>query len=191
MAEEKKQEDKPKNSLQERLLKARVVTIFGEIDMDLAEKVCAQLLALAAESDDDIRVLVNSPGGHVESGDTIHDMIRFIKPKVTIIGTGWVVSAATLIYVAVPKEQRVCLPNTRFLIHQPLGGARGPASDLEIHTDQILKTRARINRMLAEATGQPLERVEKDTLRDFWLTAQEAIEYGLPGRIIESVSDLD
>ncbi len=191
MAEEKKQEDKAKNGLQERLLKARVVTIFGEIDMDLAERVCAQLLALAAESDDDIRVLVNSPGGHVESGDTIHDMIRFIKPKVIIIGTGWVVSAATLIYVSVPKDQRVCLPNTRFLIHQPLGGARGPASDLEIHTDQILKTRARINRILAEATGQPLERVEKDTLRDFWLTAEDAIEYGLPGRIIESVGDLD
>ncbi|MFL5019631.1 MAG: ATP-dependent Clp protease proteolytic subunit, partial [Rhizobium sp.] len=113
------------------LFKSRSIFIYGPINQELAQKVCSQLVALAAASDEDIRIYVNSPGGHVESGDSIHDMIKFIKPKVWMIGTGWVASAGALIYVATPKERRLCLPNTRFLLHQPSGGTRGMASDIE------------------------------------------------------------
>ncbi|MCO6178948.1 MULTISPECIES: ATP-dependent Clp protease proteolytic subunit [Ciceribacter] len=172
------------------LFKSRSIFIYGGITQELAQKVCTQLVALAAASDDDIRVFVNSPGGHVESGDSIHDMIKFIKPKVWIIGTGWVASAGALIYVSVPKEQRLCLPNTRFLLHQPSGGTRGMASDIEIQAREIIKMNERLNKIFAAATGQPVEKIAKDTDRDYWLSAQEAKEYGLVSRIIESQSDI-
>ncbi|WP_416795486.1 ATP-dependent Clp protease proteolytic subunit [Ciceribacter azotifigens] len=172
------------------LFKSRSIFIYGGITQELAQKVCTQLVALAAASDEDIRVFVNSPGGHVESGDSIHDMIKFIKPKVWIIGTGWVASAGALIYVSVPKEQRLCLPNTRFLLHQPSGGTRGMASDIEIQAREIIKMNERLNKIFAAATGQPVEKIAKDTDRDYWLSAQEAKEYGLVSRIIESQSDI-
>jgi ATP-dependent Clp protease protease subunit len=156
----------------------------------VAAGVMAQLLALASESSDEITVFINSQGGHVEAGDTIHDMLRFLAPRVRVVGTGWVASIAVLIYIAVPREDRYCLPNTRFLLHQPAGGAGGSASDIEIEAREILKVRDRLNRLFAEQTGQPLERIEEDTRRNFWLTADEARRYGLVGRIIERQADL-
>jgi ATP-dependent Clp protease protease subunit len=174
----------------ERLFRARTVVISGEINQRLAAGVTAQLLALAAESTHDITIFINSQGGHVESGDTIHDLIRFLTPRVVMVGTGWVASAAALIYVAVPIEERFCLPNTRFLLHQPAGGAGGTASDIEIEAREILRMRDRLNRVFARQTGQPLERIEEDTRRNFWLSAEEALRYGLVGRIVERQSDL-
>ena len=142
--DDKKQIDLPEpqsSQVQKALFKSRTVLIFGDIDMKMAERVSAQLLALASEGEGDIRVLINSPGGHVESGDTIHDMIRFVGPRVKMIGTGWVASAGAHIYLGATKENRFCLPNTRFLLHQPLGGVRGQASDISIEAEEILKMR--------------------------------------------------
>ncbi|MGG7518575.1 ATP-dependent Clp protease proteolytic subunit [Allorhizobium undicola] len=172
------------------LFKSRSIFIYGGITMELAQKVCTQLVALAAASDEDIRVYVNSPGGHVESGDSIHDMIKFIKPKVWIIGTGWVASAGALIFVSVPKERRICLPNTRFLLHQPSGGTRGMVSDIEIQAKEIIKMNKRLIKIFAKATGQSEEKIAKDIDRDYWLSAEEAKDYGLVSRIVESQSDL-
>lgn len=192
-AEDKPVETTPalaRELLAERLFKARTVVIAGEISQSLATRVIEKLLALSAESDDPITVYLNSQGGHVESGDTIHDMIRFVTPKIHIVGTGWVASAGALIYVAVPKEQRFCLPNTRFLLHQPWGGAGGTASDIQIEATEILRMRDRLNRIFARQTGQPLERIEEDTHRNFWLSAEEARDYGLVGSIVELASEL-
>ncbi len=175
--------------VQNGLYKSRTVLIFGEIDMRLAERVTAQLLALSNDSDADIRVIVNSPGGHVESGDTIHDMITFCGPKVKMIGTGWVASAGAHIYLGAPKENRLCLPNTRFLLHQPSGGVRGQASDIEIEAEEIVKMRERVNRMIARETGQPYEKVVKDTIRNFWMGAEAAKEYGIVSRIISRADE--
>ena len=176
--------------LENTLLKNRTLTIFGEIDQRAAQRSAERLLALSFESDDPITLFIGSPGGHVESGDTIFDMIRYIKPTVRIVGTGWVGSIATHIYLATDKENRFALPNTRFLIHQPAGGFGGDASDIEIHAREILKTRERINQIIAAQTGQPLDRVQKDTDRDYWMSAEESVEYGLVGRIIQSVDEL-
>ena len=175
------------DSLTTRLFDSRTVIISGEINQKLASKIIAQLVGMAAESDADITLFINSQGGHVESGDTIHDMIRFIQPRVRIIGTGWVASAGALIYVSVPLEDRYCLPNTRFLLHQPAGGAGGTASDIEIEAGEILKMRSRLNKLFARQTNQPLEKIEKDTNRNFWLSAEEAKEYGLVGHIVEHI----
>ena len=175
----------------ERLLRARTIIISGEITQRLAAGVSSQLLALAAESDADITVFINSQGGHVEAGDTIHDLMRFVRPRIRVIGTGWVASAGALIYVAVPREQRFCLPNTRFLLHQPSGGSGGTASDIDIEAREILRMRDRLNRIFSRETGQPLERIEEDTHRNFWLSAEAALRYGLVGRIIERTSDLE
>ncbi|WDZ75574.1 ATP-dependent Clp protease proteolytic subunit [Ensifer adhaerens] len=172
------------------LFKSRSIFIYGSINQELAQKVCSQLVALAAASDEDIRIFVNSPGGHVESGDSIHDMIKFVKPKVWTIGTGWVASAGALIYVGAPKERRICLPNTRFLLHQPSGGTRGMASDIEIQAREIIKMNDRLNKIFADATGQPVEKIAKDTDRDYWLSADEAKAYGLVSRIISSAADI-
>ncbi|HEV7320595.1 MAG TPA: ATP-dependent Clp protease proteolytic subunit [Ensifer sp.] len=172
------------------LFKSRSIFIYGTITQELAQKVCSQLVALASASDEDIRIFVSSPGGHVESGDSIHDMIKFVKPKVWTIGTGWVASAGALIYVGVPKERRLCLPNTRFLLHQPSGGTRGMASDIEIQAREIIKMNERLNKIFSDATGQPVEKIAKDTDRDYWLSAEEAKSYGLVSRIITSVSDI-
>lgn len=172
--------------VQNALFKSRTVLVFGEINMRLAERVTAQLLALAADGEDDIKLIINSPGGHVESGDTIHDMIRYCGPKVKVIGTGWVASAGAHIYLGAPKENRLCLPNTRFLLHQPMGGVRGQASDIQIEAEEIVKMRERVNRMIAKETGQPYEKVVKDTQRNFWMSAEQAVEYGVVSKIISS-----
>jgi len=181
----------PFSTVLQNLFKSRTITIFGEINQKVAESTVAQLLALAVENDDPIRIFINSPGGHVESGDSIHDMIRFVKPQVKVIGTGWVASAGAHIYLAAKKENRLCLPNTRFLIHQPLGGAGGRATDIAIEAKEIIKMRRRINEVIARETGQPLERVEKDTDRNYWMSAEEAREYGLVDRIIENSDGIE
>tara|TARA_B110000438_G_C15813756_1_gene650941 strand:+ start:1859 stop:2473 length:615 start_codon:yes stop_codon:yes gene_type:complete len=176
--------------IDEKLFKSRAITIFGEINDNLAQAVTAKLLALAADNDDPITIYISSPGGHVESGDVIYDMIKFIEPEVKVIGTGWVASAATTIYLAADKENRFSLPNTRFLVHQPLGGARGDATDIAIQAEEIVKMRGRINQLVADETGQPLERVAKDTDRDYWMTVDEAIEYGIVNKIVKSIAEI-
>ncbi len=178
------------DSLRERLFKERMLLISGEINQRLAADVIAQLLAMSVESDDPITLFINSQGGHVESGDTIHDMINFVKPRVRIVGTGWVASAGALIYISVPKEDRYCLPNTRFLLHQPAGGAGGSAADIEIEAREILRMRDRLNRLIAKQTGQPLEKIEEDTRRNFWLDAEAAMEYGLVGHIVHQIDEV-
>ena len=172
------------------LFKSRTVLIFGEVDMKMAERVSAQLLAYAAEGEGDIRVVVNSPGGHVESGDTIHDMIRFVGPRVKMIGTGWVASAGAHIYLGARKENRYCLPNTRFLLHQPLGGIQGQASDIVIEAEEILKMHERLIRTIAKETGQSYEKVKEDTDRNFWMSAEEAKDYGLVAKIVNRADEV-
>ena len=178
------------NRLENVLLQNRTLTLFGEINQDVARRMAEKLLALAFESDDPITLYIGSPGGHVESGDTIFDLIRYIKPEVRIIGTGWVGSIATHIYLAADKANRFALPNTRFLIHQPSGGFGGDAADIEIHAREILKTRERINGIIAERTGQSVDRVGEDTQRDYWMSAEESVEYGLVGRIINDIDEV-
>jgi ATP-dependent Clp protease protease subunit len=178
------------DSLRERLFKSRTLVISGEVDQRLAAHVVAQLLALDGESDKPITMFINSQGGHVESGDTIHDIVRFVKSPIRMVGTGWVASAAALIFIGTPRERRFCLPNTRFLLHQPAGGVGGKAADIDIEARQILAMRDRINRIFARETGQPLARIEEDTRRNFWLNAEEARDYGLVGRIIEKADEL-
>jgi ATP-dependent Clp protease protease subunit len=182
--------EQPMAPVQMALFKARTVLIFGEIDMKVAERVCGQLIAHAADGDGDIRVIINSPGGHVESGDTIHDMIRFVGPRVRIIGTGWVASAGAHIFLGADKENRFCLPNTRFLLHQPLGGVTGQASDITIEAEEIIKMRERINRIIARETGQTYAKVENDTERNFWIGAEDAVAYGLISRIVSRSDEL-
>ena len=183
-------EEKPKKSMMDRLLETRTITIFGEINMKLAQEVTEKLMLLAADSDDDIKIFINSPGGHVESGDTIFDMIRFVKPRVKIVGTGWVASAGALIYAAAEREDRYSLPNTRFLLHQPMGGVRGQAQDIAIEAEEIIKMRERLNRIFSEQTGQPLEKVSKDTDRNFWMGAKQAVEYGLVGHVVSTMDEV-
>lgn len=170
--------------------KSRNVIVAGEINDKLAQRTVAHLLALAEESDEPINMLISSPGGHVESGDMIHDMIKFIRPTVRCIGSGWVASAGALIFVGAAKENRYCLPNTRFLLHQPSGGIRGTSTDMMIQAEQVRIMRERLNQIFADATGQTLEKIEQDTQRDFWLTTQEALDYGLLGKVITSVNEL-
>jgi ATP-dependent Clp protease, protease subunit len=178
------------DSLRERLFKSRTMIISGEIDQRLASHVIAQLIALDADSSEQITIFINSQGGHVESGDTIHDIVRFIKAPVRMVGTGWVASAAALVYVAVPRDRRFSLPNTRFLLHQPAGGVGGQAADIEIEAREILKMRERLNKVFARETGQTLERIQDDTRRNFWLDAESAKGYGLVGHIIERADQL-
>jgi ATP-dependent Clp protease, protease subunit len=177
-------------SLRDRLFKARTLIISGEVNQQLAAQVISQLLAMDVDSEKPITIYINSQGGHVESGDTIHDIVRYIKSPVTMVGTGWVASAGALIYVAAPLERRFCLPNTRFLLHQPAGGVGGQASDIEIEAREIIAMRERLNRVFARETGQPLEKIEDDTRRNFWLSAEGAKEYGLVGKIINSAAEL-
>ena len=190
--EDNKTLSSPINELEKRLFDQRKVLIFGAINDKVARDVTGRLLALAGASDKPIDVYINSPGGHVESGDTIHDMIRFVDSlaPVRVIGTGWVASAGALIYVAGVKERRLCLPNTRFLLHQPMGGVRGPAVDIDIEAREIIKMRERLNRLFARETGQTYEKVAKDTDRNYWMSAEEAIAYGMVSRVVNSIGEL-
>jgi ATP-dependent Clp protease protease subunit len=184
------QEQMPNRLVEERLFNSRRVLITGQITDRSARAATERLFALAAASDDPITVFVNSPGGHVESGDMVHDVIKFIKPEVRIIGSGWVASAGALIFVATALKNRFCLPNTRFLLHQPSGGVGGVASDILIQANQIQIMRERLERIFADATGQPIEVIRKNTERDFWLTTQDALDYGLLGKVITSEAEI-
>ncbi|GAB1390712.1 MAG: ATP-dependent Clp protease proteolytic subunit 2 [Rubrivivax sp.] len=186
-----KPEKSERGGLSERLaLESRFVLVFGEIDDKLARSVCERLILLAQDSDAPIQMLISSPGGHVESGDAVHDMIRFVRAPVTCIGTGWVASAATHIFLAAPRERRLCLPNTRFMIHQPAGGAGGRATDIAIQAKEIIKVRERLAGVIARETGQPAEKVRADMERDYWMTAEEAIAYGIASRVIVNQKEL-
>ena len=177
------------SKLEEKILETRTILLFGEISQKSAREVCQKLILLSALNDNPIKLIINSQGGHVEAGDTIHDMIKFVKPKVKILGTGWVASAGALIYISVPLEQRFSLLNTRYMLHQPSGGVGGQATDISIEAVEILKMRDRLNNLFAKQTGQPVERIEKDTDRNFWMSAEEAKAYGLVGKIITSQAD--
>jgi ATP-dependent Clp protease protease subunit len=168
----------------------RNVLVFGTINHAMASDVAKRLLALTGESDAPINLIVSSPGGHVESGDAIHDIVRFIAAPVNMIGTGWVGSAAVHLFLSVPKERRFCTPNTRFLIHQPSGGAGGQATDIAIQARELLRARERIARVIARETGKPLEQVQVDIERDRWMSAEEAVDYGLFSRIVERQKDI-
>ncbi|HIG24168.1 MAG TPA: ATP-dependent Clp protease proteolytic subunit [Henriciella marina] len=187
---EQKQQTEPNAFLEEALFKARTIMLTGGVDDKLARRVCERLLALDSESDKPILLVVSSPGGHVESGDMIHDMIKFVSADVKILGSGWVASAGALIYSAAKKENRYSLPNTRFLLHEPRGGFGGQASDIDIQVREIVRMRERLNKIFAEATGQTLEKIKADTDRDHWMSAEEAVSYGLVGKIITSRKDL-
>lgn len=184
--------DEKKHSIDsfEVLQKTRTVIISEEVSQKLAGRVCTQLLYLQELSNDPIRILINTQGGHVEAGDTIHDMIRFVKPEIIMIGTGWVASAGILIYLAAKKENRYSLLNTRYLIHQPSGGAYGQATDIKIEAEEIIKMKKRLNKIISDGTGQPMERVTQDSDRNFWLGAEEAIEYGIVNKIITSIKEI-
>jgi ATP-dependent Clp protease protease subunit len=188
--EEESDGPNPTAMMMNKFLETRTVLIFGGVDQKMAERVATQILYLDHVSHDPIRLMINSPGGHVESGDTLHDLINYIESPVAVVGTGWVASIATHIFLGVPKEQRFCLPNTRFLIHQPSGGAGGKASDIAIQAEEIVKMRERIAHKIAEATGQSLERVLKDIDRDYWMSTKEAKEYGILGTVINKASEV-
>ncbi len=174
-------------SIAVKLFESRQISMFGAIDDDLTEKVIVQLLALEEEDPEaPITLMMNSPGGSVVHGFALYDTIRFVRPKVRIVCLGIAASAATVVLLAADKEDRLSMPNTKFLIHQVYipGVVRGPASDLEITAKDLLATRERLNQMYVEETGQPMERIAEDTNRDYWMTAQAALEYGLIHRIV-------
>ena len=185
-----KKDDGPSGRMDQLFFKTRSVFITGEIDEKVASRAVTHLLALAQESDDPINLYISSPGGHVESGDMVHDIIKFIRPKVRTIGSGWVASAGALIFVGAAREDRYCLPNTRFLLHQPSGGIGGKVTDMVIQARQIEIMRDRFHDLFAAATGQTPERIAQDTQRDFWLNTQEALDYGLVGSVIASITAL-
>jgi ATP-dependent Clp protease, protease subunit len=178
------------DALAERFLKTRTILLSGEIDKESGERFIRQLLLLESLSADPISVLIDSPGGDVDAGYAIFDMIRFVSAPVRIIGMGLVASAAALVLLSVPKESRLGLPNSHYLIHQPLSGIRGVATEIEIAARELEKTRERVNRVIAEETGQSIDRVRKDTDRDFWMNAEEAIAYGLISRVATKRADL-
>ena len=174
----------------QRMLKSRTVIVSGEINKQLAEKVVRQLILLEEESAEPVRLFIDSPGGDADAGFAIFDMLRFVKPPVTMIGMGLVASAAAIILLAAPRERRVGLPNSHYLIHQPMSGTRGVATEIEIHAKEIEKLRAKINRLIADETGQPMEKVEKDTDRDYWMNGEEAVAYGLLSRVIRTRGEM-
>lgn len=179
-----------RNHVEERLLKTRTIMLYGGIDQALAQSVSEKLIILANDSDSDVTIYLNSQGGHVEAGDTIFDMIRHITPRVRIVGTGWVASAGALVYAAPPTDCRYALPNTRFMLHQPSGGMGGTTSDVKIEVEELLKMRRRLNQIFADQTGQPIERVTKDSDRNFWMSAREAVDYGLAGSVVTSATEI-
>ena len=186
-----KEEAQGSGLLQQKMLASRSIIISGEINQALAEKVVTQLILLQSINNDPIKIYINSQGGHVEAGDTIHDFIKFIRPEVHVIGTGWVASAGITIYLAAKKEHRYSLPNTRFMIHQPLGGVRGQATDIEIEAREIIRMQERVNKLIADATGQPLEKVKKDSDRNYWMSPAQALDYGVVGKLIQHYDELN
>lgn len=195
MMEEEEDDKKEKkeeggHDISEKMMDTRTIILSGEVDKDLAEKVVTQLLLLEAAGDEPIKVFIDSPGGDVDAGYAIFDMIRFVKPDVYTIGMGLVASAGALILLAAKKEHRLGFPNSHYLIHQPLSGIRGVATEIEIHAKELEKLRIKLNNLISEETGQDISKVEKDTDRDFWMNADESVEYGLLSKIISKREDL-
>jgi ATP-dependent Clp protease protease subunit len=193
MAEDEDEEESKSSGtdpLLAKMLKTRTILLSGEIKKDLAERTIRQLLLLEDMGDDPIRIFIDSPGGDADAGFAIFDMIRFVEPQVWTIGMGLVASAAAIIQLASPRERRVGLPNSHYLIHQPLSGIRGVATDIEIHAKEIDKLRARINHLIANETGAPFDQVERDTDRDYWMNVDEAVKYGLLSRVISQRTEL-
>ena len=188
--EEEKKPATQDPQIQEKLLRTRSIILSGEIDKESAESVIKQMLILEGESSEPIKIFINSPGGDVDAGYAIFDMARFINAPVTMVGMGLVASAAALVLLAVPKEQRIALPNSTYLIHQPMSGMRGVATDIEIHALHLEKLREKLDKLIAQETGKSLEEVRNDTERDHWLSADEALSYGLVSRIITQRSEL-
>ena len=188
--DEKKDDEKQENGFSSKMLQTRTILINGEVGQDLAEKVISQLVVLDGDSHDPIRIIVTSNGGHVDSGYAIHDMLRYVKSKVVAIGAGWVASIAVPILFGATKENRYTLPNTRFLLHQPHGGAGGQLSDIRIEAQEILKIRERINKLISEETGQAVDKVAGDSDRNFWMDAEEAVKYGLVSKIVRSADEI-
>ncbi|MDR0598487.1 MAG: ATP-dependent Clp protease proteolytic subunit [Treponema sp.] len=188
--EEEENEGGGPDPLLVKMLKTRTILLSGEINKDLAERTIRQLLLLEEENDEPIRVFIDSPGGDADAGLAIFDMIRFVNAPVWTVGMGLVASAAAIIQLAAPRERRAGLPNSRYLIHQPLSGIRGVATDIEIHARELEKLREKLNRLIAGETGTALEQVEKDTDRDFWMNAEEAVHYGLIAKIIQRRGEL-
>ncbi|MFP3959301.1 MAG: ATP-dependent Clp protease proteolytic subunit [Spirochaetaceae bacterium] len=188
--QEKDQNTLANEQLIQRMLKTRTILVSGEINKSLAERVVRQLLLLEEQSEDPIRVFIDSPGGDADAGYAIFDMMRFVKPRVYSVGMGLVASAGALVLLAAKAEDRLGLPNSHYLIHQPLSGMRGVATDIEIHARELEKMRARINKLISKETGQDLERVEKDTDRDFWMSAEDAREYGLISKVVTERSEI-
>jgi ATP-dependent Clp protease protease subunit len=183
-------EENWQNILTGKMLKTRTILLSGEIRKNLSEKIIRQLLLMEAMGDDPIRIFIDSPGGDADAGYAVFDMIRFIKPPVWTIGMGLVASAAAIIQLAAPKERRIGLPNSHYLIHQPLSGIRGVATDIEIHARELEKLREKINQLIAEETGNPIAQVEKDTDRDYWMSGQEAVKYGLISKVITNRDEI-
>ena len=173
-----------------RMLETRTVLVAGQVDEKLAERVISQLLILNSVNHDPIRMVITSQGGHVDSGFAIHDMMKFIESPVVSLGAGWVASIGVPILLGAEKDSRYSLPNTRFLLHQPSGGAGGQASDIRIAAEEILKLRERINRLIAGETGNSAEQVENDSDRNFWMNSEEALEYGLITKIVTSANEI-
>jgi ATP-dependent Clp protease protease subunit len=174
------------------LLDNRVLTLFGEVNDKVARRLVERLLALAFSAPEKpITLYISSPGGHVESGDAIYDTMQFIPCEVRTVGMGWVGSIATHIYLAAEPQNRYSLPNTRYLIHQPSGGFGGDAKDIQIQAQEIIRTRERIFRVIAERTGQTYEKVREDADRDYWMSAEESVAYGLVGKIIQHAAELN
>ena len=190
MASQEQKDEKTSASVAEKLFNARKVLICEEINQKMAKRVMAEMLALAESSADPIHLFVNSQGGHVEAGDSIHDIITYVEPVVKVIGTGYVASAGTHIFLAAEKADRYCLPNTRFLIHQPSGGAGGSASDIAIQAEQIVKMRERLAQVISTRTGTDIDRVRLDIERDKWMDTDEAIEYGLVSQVVQNSSQI-
>lgn len=191
-AEEETENKKPNTDpLMEKFLKTRQIIVSGEVNAELVERIVKQLLILEAESDKPIYLYIDSPGGSVDDGFGLYDVIRFIKAPVYTIGMGLIASMGVTLFLSVPKERRFSLPNSHFLIHQPLGGSKGVATDIEITANEISKTREYLTNLIADATGKDFETVKKDTERDYWLTAQEAVDYGIVGKIITNRSELN
>jgi len=188
--EEKKPAAPQDPQIQEKLLKTRSILLSGEINKESAEAVIKQMLVLEGDSEEPIKIFINSPGGDVDAGYAIFDMARFISVPVIMIGMGLVASAAALVLLAVPKERRIGLPNSTYLIHQPMSGMRGVASDIEIHAQHLEKLREKLDNLIAQETGKSLEEVHGDTERDHWLSSNEAETYGLISRIVTQRSEL-
>ncbi|MCI6674174.1 MAG: ATP-dependent Clp protease proteolytic subunit [Sphaerochaetaceae bacterium] len=190
MPEEQKKEQAPDPALQDKLLKTRSIMVSGEINKDSADAFIKQLLVLDSESNEKITVYINSPGGDVDAGYAMFDMVRFVSSPVLMVGCGLVASAAALLYLAVGKDRRYALPNSSYLIHQPMSGMKGVATDIQIHARQMVKLRAKLDGVIAEQTGKSVEEVSRDTERDHWLDSAEAQAYGIVGKIVTRKTDL-